>query len=74
MFYLLAGLGLSRDVLATLFAFREHLVQIGGWPNLPWIISQARMLRDELNRVIHVPRLGHKNAAELFLAFRVIVA
>src|SRR5581483_4450928 len=70
-FYLLAGPGLSRGVLTTLFAFRDHLVQIGGWPNLPRPISQPRMLRDELNRVIHVPRLERKNAAELFLGFRI---
>ena len=34
-------------------------------------VLQGRMLRHELNGMIHVPRLKHANAAELLLGFRI---
>src|SRR5215467_7182923 len=34
-------------------------------------VRQGRMLRHELQRMIHVPRLKDENPADLFLGFRV---
>src|SRR5262245_50935590 len=65
--WLSSGL-LSPSLLACLHDF----VHVRRWPNLENIaIRQRRMLRHELYSMIHVPRLKHENAAQLFLGFRI---
>ena len=58
---------LSPPLLTCLHDF----VHVCRWPNLEnAAVLQGRMLRHELYRMIHVPRLKDENAAELFLGFR----
>jgi hypothetical protein len=60
------------DLSPPLFALLNHSTHIESWTYLEYRpILQRRMLRDELNGMIHVPRLQHKNAADLFLGFRI---
>ena len=59
---------LSAPPLAGFFYF----AQVADWTNLPnAAVFQGRMLRHELYRMIHVPRLEDSDAAELFLGFRI---
>src|SRR6202161_2299381 len=54
------------------FACLHHFVQIRRWTYLEnAAVLYGRMLRHELYRMIHVPRLKDENAAELFLGFRI---
>src|SRR6185437_4191716 len=56
----------------SLFALLYHFVQIRYWTYLEKRpILQGRMLRHELNGMIHVACLKHEQAAELLLGFRV---
>src|SRR6266851_9744722 len=63
----------GRSVLPPpLLACLDDFAHVPGWPNLENVaIRHRRMLRHELYRMIHVPRLKDENAAELFLGFRV---
>src|SRR5689334_11140648 len=63
----------ARSVLSPpLLACLDEFAHVRGWPNLENVaIRQRRMLRHELYRMIHVPRLEDENAAELFLGFRI---
>src|SRR5271166_840670 len=63
----------ARRVLSPSLLARIHdFAHVPGWPNLENVaIRQRRMLRHELYSLIHVPRLKHENAAELFLGFRI---
>src|SRR6202040_3153578 len=57
---------LSSSLLTCLHDF----VHVPRWPNLENVaVRHRRMLRHELYRMIHVPRLKDENAAELFLGF-----
>src|SRR5580700_12040776 len=48
----------------------HDFVHVPRWPNLENVaVRHRRMLRHELYRMIHVPRLKDENAAELFLGF-----
>src|ERR1700746_1232769 len=50
----------------------HHFVQVRRWPNLENVaVLQGRMLCHELYSMIQVPRLKDKDAAELFLGFRI---
>src|SRR5262245_57481288 len=62
---------LARSVLSpSLFTCLHQFVHVRRRPNLESVaVLQRRMLRHELYRMIHVPRLKDKNAAELFLGF-----
>jgi hypothetical protein len=52
----------------SLLALPNHFTHIDSWSYLEQRpILQDRMLRQKLNGMIHVPRLKHTNAAELFL-------
>jgi hypothetical protein len=64
---------LSRGAFSpSLLALLNHFTHIESWMYLEQrAILQGRMLRDELNGMIHVPRLKHKNAADLFLRSRI---
>src|SRR5215813_271156 len=54
---------LSPPLLACLHDFAH----VPNWPNLENAAKrERRMLRHELYRMVHVPRLKDKNAAELF--------
>src|SRR5215470_7583324 len=56
----------------ALLTCAHDFVHVPCWPNLENVaIPQRRMLAHELYSMIHVPRLKDKNAAELFLGFRI---
>jgi hypothetical protein len=59
------------SVLAPPLLARLHnFAYVPGWPNLENIaMRQSRMLANELDSMIHIPRLKNKNAAELFFGF-----
>src|SRR5271170_4218952 len=63
----------SRDGLSpSLLARLNDFIHIANRTYLEYRpILQGRMLRQELNGMIHVPRLKHENAAKLFLGFRI---
>src|SRR5579872_1164556 len=63
----------ARGVLATaLLACLPDFAHVARWPDLPnAAVSQGRMLRHQLDSMIHVPRLEEPDAAELFLGFRI---
>src|SRR5215470_17605176 len=55
-----------------LLACLHDFAHVPRWSNLEDVaIGQRRMLANELYSMIHVPRLKHENATELFLGFRV---
>jgi hypothetical protein len=60
--------GLSPSLLTCPNDF-THIVSRSYLPQRP--ILQGRMLRHELNGMIHIPRLKHANATELLLGFRI---
>src|SRR5215472_5343798 len=54
----------------SLLTCLAQVAHIKRWPNLESIaVRQRGMLRHELYRMIHVPRLKDENAAKLFLGF-----
>src|SRR5690349_13210827 len=56
----------------SLLTCLHDFAHVPGWPDLERAAElQRRMLRHELHRLIHVPRLKHENAPKLFLGFRI---
>src|SRR3984893_16579582 len=65
-----AGTSACGELAPSLLACLHHFIQVGSWTYFEKRpILQSRMLRHELNSMIHVVCLKHKNAAELFLGF-----
>src|SRR5574338_1627805 len=61
-----------RVLSSSLLTCLDDFVHVHRWPNLENVrVHQRRMLRHELYRMIHVPRLEDKDPAELFFRFRI---
>src|SRR5260370_36949142 len=67
---LLAGRSARGNLAPSVLACDHHFIQVGCWTyGEKRTILNGRMLRHELNSMIHVTCLKHKNAAKMFLGF-----